>query len=74
MTVELSEVVSVGALLFSAGGAWVILRQTARRGADQGRRIGKIEIELAEMRGVRRARTAAKGIPIAIETDEGDQT
>ena len=72
MTVELSEAVSVGALLFSAGGAWILLRQTAKRGADQGRRIGRIELELAEMRGQQKGRTKAMGVPVQI--DEGDQT
>jgi len=77
LQVELSDFISVGALLFAGGGAWVVLRQTAKRGADQGRRIGKIEIELAEMRGIRMGRTAAKGIPIqSVPTpiDEGDHT
>ena len=72
MQVELSEVISVGALIFAAGGGWIILRQTAKRGADQGRRIGKIEIELAELRGIRRARTAAKGVPIEISEGESE--
>lgn len=71
MMVELSDVVSGFAVLFAAGGAWATLRQVSKRGADQGRRIGKIELELAELRGARRARTAAKGIPIEIpDADE----
>jgi hypothetical protein len=77
LQVELSDFISVGALLFAGGGAWVVLRQTAKRGADQGRRIGKIEIELAEMRGIRIGRTAAKGIPIqSVPTaiEEGEDT
>jgi hypothetical protein len=74
MQVELSELLSAGALLFSAGGAWVILRQTAKRGQDQGRRIGKIEIELAELRGIRRARTAARGVPVEVDVEEEDHT
>ncbi len=72
MTVELSEAISVGALIFAAGGGWIILRQTAKRGADQGRRIGRIEIELAEIRGSQKGRTKAMGVPVQI--DEGDQT
>ncbi len=74
MTLELSEVLAGGALIFSAGGGWIVLRQVAKRGADQGRRIGKIEIALAEMRGMKLGRalaTAARGIPQQI--DEGGE-
>ncbi len=73
MMIELSEVLGGFAVVFAAGGAWITLRQTAKRGADQGRRIGKIELELAELRGVRKARTAAKGIPVQID-DESERT
>lgn len=68
MQVELSDLLSAGAVLFATGGAWVVLRQTARRGADQGRRIGKLEIELAELRGFRRG-TAARGVPVPINEE-----
>jgi hypothetical protein len=65
MMVELSDVLGAAAVVFAAGGAWITLRQVSKRGADQGRRIGAIEIELAELRGIRRARTEA--VPIAID-------
>ncbi len=71
MMVPLELVISALAVVFAAGGGWIVLRQVAKRGADQGRRIGKIEIELAELRGIRRARTAA--VPIVID-DEGERT
>ena len=87
MQVELSEVASGLAAIFAAGGAWVTLRQVAKRGADQGRRLGKIEVELAEMRGKQIVieelrelfrggpyrRTAARGVPTQID-EEGDNT
>ncbi len=43
MQVELSTAISVGAIIFAAGGAWITLAKTAKSAAKQGVRLGAVE-------------------------------
>ncbi len=75
MQVELSTAISVGAIIFAAGGAWITLAKTAKSAAKQGVRLGAVEKAVERLLGREegieigkakygKARTAARGIPI----------
>jgi len=72
MNVDLGAAIAVGSIIFAAGGAWITISTTSKRGALQGKRIGKLEIQVAELRGLMRTRrgTQPLGIPIPPSTDE----
>lgn len=72
MQVEVSTALAIGAVVFAAGGGWITLATTAKRGADQGRRIGKLEIQVGELRAELRVRrrTLPTGIPVATTSSE----
>ncbi len=78
MQVELSTAISVGAIIFAAGGAWITLAKTAKSAAKQGVRLGAVEKAVERLLGreegieigKKKLRTAARGIPIA--TGGGD--
>ncbi len=75
MQVELSTAISVGAIIFAAGGAWITLAKTAKSAAKQGVRLGAVEkaverllgreegIEIGKAKYGGKLRTAARGIP-----------
>jgi hypothetical protein len=65
--VELSDAVSIGAIVFAAGAAWITVSRTAKSAARQGVRIGALEKQLERLKGIeigRRVPTAAAGVPI----------
>lgn len=72
MQVEISTALAIGAVVFAAGGAWITLASTAKRGAIQGKRIGKLEIQVGEIKGMLRVRrnTLPAGVPVTTSTEE----
>jgi len=67
MQVDVSTALAVAAVVFAAGGGWITLARTDRRGAEQGKRIGKLEVQLAALKAemrARRQRTLPTGIPV----------
>lgn len=80
MQVELSTAISVGAIVFAAGGAWITLSKTARSAAKQGVRLGELEKAVERLLGIEEGieiakrkfgkRTAARGIPIQPPGDD----
>lgn len=82
MQVELSTAISVGAIIFAAGGAWITLAKTAKSAAKQGVRLGAVEKAVERLLGREEGieigkakfgkRTAARGIPVQVgePTDE----
>jgi len=73
MQVDVSTALAVAAVVFAAGGGWITLSRTDRRGAEQGKRIGKIEVQLARIEAelrIRRRRTLPTGIPVATSGED----
>jgi len=72
VTVDLGAAIAVGSIIFAAGGAWITLSTTARRGAEQGKRIGKVEIKIANLEGMLRPRrlSAPLGVPVVSSSEE----
>lgn len=72
MQVDVSTALAIGAVVFAAGGAWITLASTAKRGAIQGKRIGKLENQLSEIKGMMRVRrpTLPTGLPVPTSTED----
>jgi len=70
--VDVSTALAIAAVVFAAGGAWITLARTDRRGTEQGKRIGKIEIQLAALKAELRTRrrTLPTGIPVTTSTED----
>jgi hypothetical protein len=82
LQVELSTAISVGAIIFAAGGAWITLSKTAKSAAKQGVRLGEVEKAVERLLGIEVGieigkkkfgrRTAAAGVPV--QRLEGDDS
>lgn len=72
MTVDLGAAIAVGSLIFAAGGVYYSVKRTSASAANQGKRIGRLEIKVAALEGMLRVRrkTVPQGTPVALDDDE----
>jgi hypothetical protein len=70
--VDVSTALALAAVVFAAGGAWITITRTDKRGTVQGKRLGALEIKVAEIRAELRTRrrTLPTGLPVATTTEE----
>jgi len=71
--VDVATALAIGAVVFAAGGGWITLARTDKRGAIQGKRIGRLENRISTIEGmlkVARRPTAPLGVPTVEESED----